>query len=95
MVASRGPVTECLVPGYVTVYPYTSSAMTFIGGDLGGSVEPIELGLSQRGDPLRTAARAVATFGAYYPDGVPSAVNGRRGCISKIYSAVLCRPRLA
>ena len=77
MAMSRGPLTECLVPGCVTVYPYTSSAMTFIDGDFGGGVEPIELSLSQRGDPWRTAARAVAAFGAYYPDGVPGAVSGR------------------
>ena len=95
MAVDRGPLTKCLVPGCVIVNPYIGSAMALIGGNFGGGVEPIELSLSQCGDPWRTAERAVAAFGAHHSDGVPGAISGWGGYISKIYLAVLCRPGLA
>ena len=79
MAVGRGPLAKCLVAGRVTVNPYAGSAMAFIGGNFGGRVQPIELSLSQCGDPWRTAARAVAAFGAHHSDGVPGACSGRGG----------------
>ena len=95
MAVGRCPLTKRLIPGCITVNPYAGSAMAFIGGHFGCGVKPIKLSLSQRGDPWRAAARAVAPFGAHHSNGVLGTIRGRGGCVSKIYTAVLWRPGLA